>query len=456
GWVWLLAFLLTWSAGSALARTDGSVELLAEEKEWVEMQPVLRVAYDPDWAPVEFLDGSGVPQGISSEYLRVLESQLGVRFEVCKEGNWLEQIKRVKQGRLDLFPALIRTRDYENFLEFSDPYLSIPIGIYTRRDGPCGGALENLKGKRVGVVEGHGTRGLLKEENPNLNLVSFETTQEALDHVVRGEVDAFVGGVLMTGHYLGRIEYRQIRLEGMTPYRCDLCWAVRKDWPTLVRILNKALAAIPASERETLYQRWVGVYYEPEFHWRSFWKVWVSVLGVFGGLVLGCGWLWREVRVRHDVEEELVRHRMHLSEMVGERTAELEAKNFQLNLEIQERRRGLEALHESRNMLEQVVNAVPQAIFWKDRNCLYLGCNETFAGMVGLKSAKQIAGKSDFDLPWPRPEAEAYRRDDREVMEENRSRQRIVEPLQLADGRRLWIETAKAPLVDEQGQVYGV
>jgi PAS domain S-box-containing protein len=455
-WLWLLAFLLEWSAGSALARTDGSVELLAEEQEWLEMQPVLRVAYDPDWAPVEFLDASGMPQGISSEYLRVLEPQLGVRFEICKEKSWLEQVKEVKQGRLDLFPALIRTRDYESFLEFSDPYLSIPIGIYTRRDGPCGGALENLKGKRVGVVEGHGTRGLLKEENPNLNLVAFGTTQEALDHVVRGEVDAFVGGVLTTGHYLGQLEYRAIRLEGLTPYRCDLCWAVRKDWPTLVRILNKSLAAIPASERETLYQRWVGVYYEPEFHWMSHWKIGVIVLGLVGGLVAWCGWLWREVRVRHDVEEDLIRHRMHLSERVGERTADLEAKNFQLNLEIQERRRGLEALRESRNMLEQVVNTVPQAIFWKDRDSVYLGCNETFAGMVGLKNARQIAGKSDFDLPWPRQEAEAYRRDDREVMEANLSHRRIVEPLQLADGRRLWIETAKASLVDERGEVYGV
>jgi PAS domain S-box-containing protein len=76
--------------------------------------------------------------------------------------------------------------------------------------------------------------------------------------------------------------------------------------------------------------------------------------------------------------------------------------------------------------------------------------------MIGLKSAGLIVGKSDFDLPWPHEEAEAYRRDDREVMQGNQSRRHIVEPLLQADGRRLWIETAKAPLQNDRGEVYGI
>ncbi len=456
GGIWVLALLLELAGGYADTPTSSSVELAQEEREWLEMQPILRLGYDPNWAPIEFLDDSGTPLGISSEYLRILESQLGVRFEVCKGVNWPEQIKRVKQGRLDVFPAMIRTRDREAFLEFSEPYLSMPIGIYARRDAHYSGSLGDLVGKRIGVIEGYGEQSLLKEGNPDLNLVSFRTTPEALDHLARGEVDAYIGGVLTTGHYLGRLEYRQIRLAGVTPYRYDLCWAVRKDWPTLVGIVNKALAAIPASERETIYQRWVGVYYESRHHWLSHWKVEGVVLAIIAGLALWVGWLWREVRLRRQAEEDLVRHRMHLSEMVDERTAEVEAKNYQLSLEIQERRRGLDALNESRNMLEKVINTVPQALFWKDLNSVYLGCNDTFACMVGLKNAGQIVGKSDYDLPWPREEAEAYRRDDREVMQGNQSKRHIIEPLQQADGRRLWIDTAKEPLLDDRGIVYGI
>jgi ABC-type amino acid transport substrate-binding protein len=332
GWGVLILSL----AGGAWA--VATIELAQEEHEWVETQRVLRVGFDPDWAPVEFLDDSGQPQGISAEYLRRIEAQLGVRFEIVKGASWREQIKRLKQGRVDVFAAMVRTRDRETYLEFTDPYLSVPIGIYALEDAPYSGSLEDLKGKRVAVVDGYGAQGLLQEGHPDLNLVPFDTTQEALDHLVRGDVKAFVGGVLTNGYYLGRLEYRQVRLAGVTPYRYDLCWAVRKDWPTLVGILNKALAAIPVSERNTIYQRWVGVYYEPELRWESVWKVGLGVLILITGLGGWCTWLWREVRRRQMVEEELVHHREHLSELVDERTAELEAKHYQLSVEIQERR----------------------------------------------------------------------------------------------------------------------
>ena len=113
-------------------------------------------------------------------------------------------------------------------------------------------------------------------------------------------------------------------------------------------------------------------------------------------------------------------------------------------------------LSRSRNTLARVLDSVPQSVFWKDRDSIYLGCNQVFARAVGLDSPEQIVGKSDFDLPWPREEAETYRADDREVVERNLAKRHIVEPLQQADGTRLWIDTTKVPLTDTTGYIYGV
>ncbi len=124
--------------------------------------------------------------------------------------------------------------------------------------------------------------------------------------------------------------------------------------------------------------------------------------------------------------------------------------------DITNRKRAEEALRESEAMLSGIFNTVPQSIFWKDRNGVYLGCNEVFARAVGLDRAEQIVGKTDFDLPWPREEAEAYRRDDQEVMATGQPKRHIVEPLQQADGTRLWIDTSKLPLRDAEGRVYGI
>ncbi len=124
--------------------------------------------------------------------------------------------------------------------------------------------------------------------------------------------------------------------------------------------------------------------------------------------------------------------------------------------DITERKRSEDALRKSERFLAYILNSVPQSIFWKDRQSVYLGCNEVFARAVGLANSQEIVGKTDFDLPWPRGEAEAYRADDQEVMVTKQPKRHIVEPLQQADGSRIWVDTTKVPLLDAAGEVYGV
>jgi PAS domain S-box-containing protein len=120
------------------------------------------------------------------------------------------------------------------------------------------------------------------------------------------------------------------------------------------------------------------------------------------------------------------------------------------------RKRAEDALRKHQAMFNRVLDSVPQSIFWKDHAGRYLGCNRVFARAVGLDEPGQIIGKTDYDLPWPREDADAYRADDREVMQNNQPKRHIVEPLQQYDGVRLWIDTSKAPLLDENGRPYGV
>jgi PAS domain S-box-containing protein len=107
-------------------------------------------------------------------------------------------------------------------------------------------------------------------------------------------------------------------------------------------------------------------------------------------------------------------------------------------------------------LLGYILHSAPQSIFWKDRDGIYLGCNRAFARAVGLASPDQIVGKTDFDLPWPRAEAEAYRAGDRKVMTLGVPDWHLCEPLQQADGTRLWIDITKVPLRDDLGAVVGV
>lgn len=62
------------------------------------------------------------------------------------------------------------------------------------------------------------------------------------------------------------------------------------------------------------------------------------------------------------------------------------------------------------------LNTTPRSSFWKDVNGVYLGCNQVLSHAAGLDDPDLVIGKTDYDLPWPKEEAVAYRADDREVV----------------------------------------
>ncbi|VXD21736.1 Multi-sensor Signal Transduction Histidine Kinase [Planktothrix serta PCC 8927] len=124
--------------------------------------------------------------------------------------------------------------------------------------------------------------------------------------------------------------------------------------------------------------------------------------------------------------------------------------------DINDRKKVEEDLQQSQQMLQLIMNTIPQGIFWKDRNSVYLGCNLQVALDAGFKSPEALIGKTDYDLPFSLAEVENYRKIDQEVMAANTPRYRIIETLLNANGKQCWIETNKIPLHDLEGKVVGI
>ncbi|MCS6883230.1 MAG: PAS domain-containing protein [Oscillochloridaceae bacterium] len=124
--------------------------------------------------------------------------------------------------------------------------------------------------------------------------------------------------------------------------------------------------------------------------------------------------------------------------------------------DITDRVRVEEELRQARERLQLIIDSLPAAVFWKDRNSIYQGCNKTFARFAGLSSPDEIVGKSDYDLPWTREESDSYRAFDRQVMESGEAALHIIETQTQADGRVAWASTNKIPLRDGRGRVIGI
>lgn len=111
-----------------------------------------------------------------------------------------------------------------------------------------------------------------------------------------------------------------------------------------------------------------------------------------------------------------------------------------------------EHLYESERRHKLLLENLPQKIFYKDKNSIYVLCNENYARHLKIRP-EEIAGKSD-DHFFPKKLAEKYIADDRRVLESGK--QETFEERYIRDGEELIVQTIKTPLKDEKGNIIGI
>ncbi len=124
----------------------------------------------------------------------------------------------------------------------------------------------------------------------------------------------------------------------------------------------------------------------------------------------------------------------------------------EVNVDITERKQMEEKLRASENKYKTLLENLRQNIFYKDKNSVYVSCNENYAHDLGIKP-EEIAGKTDYDF-YPKDLAEKYRADDKRIMESGKSED--IEEKYTQDGQETVVYTVKTPVKDQHDNVTGV
>jgi PAS domain S-box-containing protein len=283
-----------------------SIQLTGEEQEWLNDHPVIRVAYDPSWPPIEFSDSDGELSGVSNDYLKLIELKIGIQFERVNCHTWQEAYSKLKKWEIDMTTCVNRTPDREQFWAFTKPYNTFPIVILTHTDVTYISDIKELAGKKVAVIEGYSSSEQLIKDYPGLDYVPVKNIYEGIQKLENGEVFALVNNMLVVSYNLAKYRILDLKITGKTPYLNAQCMAVRKDWAILAGIIQKALDTISENEATQIFQKWVPVRYEYGFNYKYVWYILLISVLIFTGLILWNQSLSKEIKSRKNAETLLI------------------------------------------------------------------------------------------------------------------------------------------------------
>jgi PAS domain S-box-containing protein len=412
------ALLATTLAVEAQERDDSVwVPLSSGDRSWLaDHQPIRLGLYKGGWAPFDLLDRTGRHQGISADYLALVTQRLGIQVEPIVFPDWQAALEAAKTHKVDLLVSVGQTPEREKFLAFSKPYITSSNIVVARRSDSSIRSVGDLAGATVALEEGYAINDVLPAKVPGVNIVNVADTEAALRAVASGRADAYVGDLIVSTFLINRLNLANLELRGEAGFSTSqLHFAVRKDWPELAGLFDRAIETISNADRQAIRDRWLP---------RVSTIDWGEIAGKYwpipGAVVLLLAWAAiSNRRLRHEVAERL--------------KAEHDAERH-------------------RAELQAIMDNAPALIYQKGLDGRYLFVNRHWSEAFGFKDGEAV-GKTDHEL-FPAASAEEIVASDKYVIE---SRQvRIAEEqLPQVDGMHTAINTM-FPLMDALGKAYAV
>lgn len=298
----LCCLSLSMGSSAVLAeQASNQIRLTEAEQAWLKHNPEITVAVSHGWAPVEFLDKDHQFKGISVDYLKQIEQKLPIRFR------FIRSAEDPNNETADMLSA-VAAPDKLNESAYSvidTPFLAMPFVIFTREENRIIHDIDDLNHKKVAVFQYGAAARALEKYHPQIELYRVDIADEALAALNAGQVDAYIGNLVVINYVARNLGFANVKIAADTPYGTNLYMAVKDDMPMLHAILTKGLSAITEQERNTISRNWVAVTYEH----KTDLTLLISIAGSAACLILIFAlWSWKlssEIRWRKEIEAEL-------------------------------------------------------------------------------------------------------------------------------------------------------
>ncbi|WP_432472758.1 transporter substrate-binding domain-containing protein [Amphritea sp. HPY] len=240
-----------------LALADQPVALTDAERAWLKAHPRIVLGTEASWKPYVQVGKNGVVRGLDADYIALLNEKLGTQIEL-RAGKWADMVIAAKAHEIDGLTTSAPLKERKIHFRFSDNYHTSHKNIVTRKEADFTvRSLQDLAGRTVAVQKGVAFDRDVLGKVGDIDIVETGSDRESFNQLQDGKVDATIGDDSFFS-LLAPDEIERIKVAYVIKDRpLSLVYSIRKDWPELVGILNKGLAAINQTERDDIQAKWL-------------------------------------------------------------------------------------------------------------------------------------------------------------------------------------------------------
>ena len=235
---------------------SSELEFTKDEIQWIKGNPTVKLGADYKWPPFDFADSSGHHTGLSSEYIKLISKKSGLKFDVTT-GVWSNILKEMQSKKYDGLSCAVETDERKKYLKFSDPYLTVPMVIITKRDNDRIKGIDDLLKKVVSINKGSYIHEWLETSYPQIKLHLTTSNEASLEAVALGKADAYVGNQAVATFIMNKYLLNNLNIVAkLKGFETAVSVAIDKDNLMLFNIIQKSLKSITLNEHQEIKSKW--------------------------------------------------------------------------------------------------------------------------------------------------------------------------------------------------------
>ncbi|MGL1957193.1 MAG: transporter substrate-binding domain-containing protein, partial [Colwellia sp.] len=237
--------------------TNNETIFTKEELTWLANNPEVLIGV-LDWPPLDYINSNGEHSGISSDFLTLISQRTGLKFKI-KTAKWKNLLDDFKDQNIAMLSTVYSTPERLEYMNLSSPYFDV-LNYFFISNKVNAEKLVDLNGLTVAIPKGYAQNSYLKDHFPNINILSVDNLDKAIDAVLEGRAEILYDAYAVLNFVLTKegistiLPFKSSRSMGVNPVH----FATQKSSPLLASVIQKALKTITQEEKTSIHSRWVN------------------------------------------------------------------------------------------------------------------------------------------------------------------------------------------------------